>query len=286
MVGRLLSRMPQLREFVYLDNESLDSNLSSLGKGLPSEITHADADRIEKGGQASAGIPGIGGKGNYLNIGREEVETTLDITAPYRFQDLLNEIQDRGIEIKENPDPRDLSRADLVRINGTVHPMSTLKFEMALSAFNIFTDEEFNENLRKLGEDPVVTQTEADQMKAIIDVMKRVSRKQYPLRIELDDMTYCTTLHDANMRQSIHDAFGENQEYVLFGRVKRHVPGDEEWKPVNALNIIEKYIPGDVGDEFMKGLRDSPDDIQISIKNKDLAVQGHTAVIDPIAMYW
>lgn len=278
--------MAQLREFVYLDTESLNNNLSSLGKGIPSEITHANENQTEKGGEAGGRIAGIGGGGKYINMDREEVETTLDITAPYRFQDLMDEIGNNEIAIKENPDPRSLSRADLVKVEGEVCPMSILKFEMALDAFNIFSDKEFNKALQKVGESPMITSTEMEQMNALSRVLERFSGNEYPLRIEASNSTYCTKLHSSNMRQSIFDAFGEREKYVLFGRVKRHVPVGKEWNPIHALNIIEQYVPGDVGDEFIMGLRDTPDDINISIEDEDIRVKGHTAVIEPIAMYW
>lgn len=279
--------MSQMREFIYLDTESLNNNLSSLGKGIPSEITRANEDHTEKSGGAGGRIAGIGAEGNIASMDREQVETTLDITAPYRFQELLDEIEDSEINIKENPDPRNLTRSDLIRVEGEAYPMSILKFGLAFEAFSTFADEEFNEALRKIGESSVVSEQEMDEIESISTLLKHMSGNEYPLRIECSELTYCTKLQETNMRKSALEAFKEEEKYELFGRVKRHVPANNEWNPVYALDILEKYMPFDgMGDEFLEGIRNATEHIDISIEEEDMKVRGHTAVIEPIAMYW
>lgn len=278
--------MAQLREFIYIDNDSLNNNLSSLGKGIPSEITQSSENQTEKGGKGGGRIAGIGADGKYIKMDRDQVETTLDITAPYRFQELLDEIEDHNISISENPDPRGLSRSDLVKIKGNVHPMSLLKISMALDAFGQFTGDEFNQALRTLGENPV-PESDRQEMDAINTALEVISGSEYPIRIQTGDNTYCTKLEQTHMRQSVSEAFGDNEQYTLFGRVKRHVPRNQEWNPVNALDIMSRYMPDqNVGDEFMEDLQEGIGEFNISIKNKDLRVEGHTAVIEPIALYW
>lgn len=278
--------MGELREFVYIDNESLNSNLSSLGKGIPSEITRATEDQTEKGGQGGAKVAGIGGKGEYLQLDRDEIETTLDVTAPYRFQDLLDEISGQGIEIKENPDPRGVSRSDLVKVEGKVQPMSMLKIAMAFDAIELFADDDFNQALRTIGES-LTTETEREEFAAVNTIVDMFSGNEYPLRIETGDDIYCTSLEQQYMRQSVFEAFNDNLEYELFGRVKQHIPGDQEWNPVHALKILEQYTTEeDLSEEFIDDLRSGVEDFDISIKDEDMQVRGHTAVIEPIAMYW
>lgn len=278
--------MAQLREFIYIDNDSLNNNLSSLGKGIPSEITQSSENQTEKGGKGGGRIAGFGADGKYTKMDRDQVETTLDITAPYRFQELLDEIKDHDISVSENPDPRGLSRSDLVKIKGDVHPMSLLKISMAIDAIGQFTGDEFNKALRSLGETPV-SETSRQKMDAITTAIEVISGSEYPIRIQTSDNTYCTKLEQTHMRQSVSEAFGDNQKYTLFGRVKRHVTRNQEWNPVNALDIMSQYMPEEnLGDEFMKGLQQGVDEINISIKNNDLHVEGHTAVIEPIALYW
>jgi hypothetical protein len=279
--------MAKLREFIYIDKESLNSSLSSLGKGITSEVTRATEDQKEKGGNAGANIAGIGGEGNYLSMDREQIETRLDVTAPYRFQDLLDEIEKNGIDIKENPDPRKVSRGDVVKIDGTIHPMSILKIKMALDAFEIFTDKFFNEALRRAGSETMVTSTMREEMDAFSQVISTFSGNVNPIRIETSDSIFCTTLKSSNMRKSVFEAFEENGRYELFGRIKHRVPRNEKWNPLYALNILSRYVPDDDSeDEFIQSLRTAANDLNIELKSEDMRVPGRTAVIEPIAVYW
>ena len=278
--------MPQLREFAYIDNDSLNSNLSSLGKGIPSEITQSSEDQTEKGGGGGGRIAGIGAEGKYIKMDRNQIETTLDVTAPYRFQELLNKIEEQDISILENPDPRGLSRSNLVKVTGNVYPMSLLKISMALDAFSQFTGDEFNQAIQTLGESPI-SSSDRNAMEAISTLIKVISGSEYPIRIETDDNTYCTKLKHSHMRQSIFEAFRENEQYVLLGRVKRHIPRNQEWNPVNALDIMERYMPEEnIGEEFVQELREGVEELNISIEDNELRVRGHTAVVEPIALYW
>lgn len=279
--------MGELREFIYIDNDSLNNNLSSLGHGVPSEITHSSGDQTEKGGSAGGRFAGVGADGEYRNVDSEEVETTLDITAPYRFQNLLDEIEDAEIEVKENLDPRGLNRSDLVKISGDFHPMALLKFDMALDAFETFIDEEFNEMLRELGSQTMASPQQADQIRSFKKVIEKFSGNEFPVRIERGDDQYCVPLQRSKMRESIYDAFQETQEYTMYGRVKRHIPANEQWQPVHALDVISQYGSDDgQAEEFLNDMEENAEDLHISIQEKDKSVRGHTAVIDPIAIYW
>lgn len=279
--------MVELREFVYIDNNSLNSGLSSLGKGIPSEITHATEDQTEKGGEGGARVGSIGAEGSYLTLDRKQVETTLDITAPYRFHDLLEELKSKDISIKENPDPRQLSRGDVVKVQGDVYPMAFLKIEIAITAFGQFADSELNDAFRAIGEEPLFGSEEQNEFSALSTIMEYFSGKEYPLRIEGTNGIYCTSLQRDEMRQNIFDAFSGTERFWLFGRVKRHVPGNEEWNPIHALNIIEKYaVEEDMPEEIQGSLRQSAEKLNISVEREDFRVRGHTAIIEPVAMYW
>ncbi len=279
--------MTELREFVYIDQDSLNNNLSSLGRGIPSEITRSTEDQTEKGGSAGGRLAGIGGEGEYRSLDSKQVETRLDITAPYRFQDLLNAIDDAEINIKENPDPRGVKRSDLVKIKGEFHPMALLKFDMALDAFGIFLDEEFNEGLQELGSNAMFQPEQKEQLRLFGDIIKKFSGNEYPVRVETNGNQYCIPLERPNMRTSVYEAFQETQEYTVYGRVERHIPGNKEWQPVHALDILSEYTNEEgKAKEFLDDMEDSAEQMNISISDKDKRVRGHTAVVDPIAIYW
>lgn len=93
--------------------------MSSLGRGVPSEVVRSSEGETEKSGEAGAKVWGIGAKGRYSGFDRNAIETTLQITAPYRFQDLIDELDKNDIDVYENPDPRSVARGDVVRIDGS-----------------------------------------------------------------------------------------------------------------------------------------------------------------------
>jgi len=279
--------MAELREFVYIDKDSLNNNLSSLGRGIPSEVTRSTEDQTEKGGSAGGRLAGIGGEGEYRTSDSEQIETRLDITAPYRFQDLLDAIDEAEIDIKENPDPRGTNRSDLVKITGEFHPMALLKFDMALDAFGIFMGQEFNEGLKELGSDPVFQPEQEKQFQTFGDIIEKFSGNEYPVRVENDGNQYCIPLERSNMRTSVYEAFQETTEYTVYGRVERHIPGNEEWQPVHALDVLSEYTQEEgKAKEFLDDMEDSAEQMNISISEDDKRVRGHTAVVDPIAIYW
>jgi len=279
--------MTELREFVYIDQDSLNNNLSSLGRGVPSEITRSTEDQTEKGGSAGGRVAGIGGEGEYWSSDTKQIETRLDITAPYRFQDLLDAIDEAEIRIKENPDPRGVNRSDLVKVEGEFHPMALLKFDMAIDAFGLFLDDEFNEGLKQFGSDPVFEPGQKEQFRIFGDIIEKFSGNEYPVRVETDGNQYCIPLERSNMRKSVYEAFQEKQEYTVYGRVERHIPGNEEWQPVHALDVLSEYTNEEnKAKEFLDDMEESAEQMNISLTDDDKRVRGHTAVVDPIAIYW
>jgi len=279
--------MPHLREFIYLNTDSLNNNLSSLGKGIPAEITRAETGETRKGAEAGGSLSGLRAGLQYGKMDKEEIETRLDISAPFRFQDLLDEVNQQEIALLENPDPRRVGRGDLIRVDGEAHPMALLKLEMAIDAFSVFSDEDFNSALNTVGESSMISPSEREQMEAVAKVLNKLSNGEHAIRLESDEHTYCTQLRGSMMRESVYDAFAERDKYVLVGRVKRHIPGNEAWNPVNALDVLNRYIPGEnPGGEFVDGISEMSEDIDISIEDKDVEVRGHTALVEPIAIYW
>ncbi|ELY90875.1 hypothetical protein C484_11646 [Natrialba taiwanensis DSM 12281] len=189
--------------------------------------------------------------------------------------------------MKENPDPRGLSRGEIVRIEGNVYPMSLLKFEMAIGAFSEFTGDDIQEAFHAIDQPTPFTKDEERQMEAVGTLMESFTGDMYPLRIESGGSKYCTELKRDFMRQPVFDAFVENEKFTLVGRVKKYVKGNETWNPFLALNIIDKYVSEEESvEEFQDDFKESGEELNISIKDEDFEVQGHTAVIEPIAVYW
>lgn len=281
--------MGELRDFIYIDDISMNSHLSSLGRGIPSEIVHSSEGETEKSGEAGASVWGIGAKGRYSGFDRNAVETTLQISAPYRFQDLIESIEGDEIEVYENPDPRSLSRGDVVRIDGNAKPMSLFKFEVAIKTIRALLNTHTQESLEALDDSQVddVGDVELDEIKRFQQLIEQFTGDRLPLRMVTDDWNYGVDLARTNMRISPARAFLDEQQYVLFGRVEQRILSEDSWDPILATNIINRYMPGeDAPEEMRDSLEEVARQLNIPTKLEDWELPGHTATIHPIAMFW
>lgn len=76
----------QLKEFVYLNEVSINNHLSSMGRGVPEEIVQRSGEETETSGNAKVGIPsvglGAGGQRSYLDS--DNLETRITVTGPVK----------------------------------------------------------------------------------------------------------------------------------------------------------------------------------------------------------
>nr|WP_157829465.1 hypothetical protein [Haloarcula taiwanensis] len=280
--------MSELREFIYLDDDSLNSNLSSLGQGIPSEIVHSAEGETEKGGNAGGGFMGFSLGGKYSNIDRDAVETTMTITAPYRFQDFLEILREKDIEIHENPDPQSLDRGDVVRIEGSARPMSLFKFEVAIKTIRTLLNAEMQESMEELDEElDDVDQEELGQLSVIENLIEQFTGENIPLRFESDDWQYGVSLDRSKMRVDPPSAFLDEPEFKLIGRVERHIPDGGYWDPIQATSILDRYLPeNEASDELRSQLEIVAAEMNIPMEPDDWQLEGQTATINPIAVFW
>ena len=280
--------MGELRDFVYIDDGSLNSNLSSLGRGIPSEVIRSSEGETEKSGEAGATLWGIGAKGNYLGVDRNAAETTLEITAPFRFQDLIESLEEHEIDIHENPDPRSLERGDVVRISGNAKPMSLFKFEATIKTIREILNTQIKKSLEDLDEaQNWDEEVDLGEISTVQNLIEEFTGDRIPLRIETDDWAYGVTLERENMRILPSRAFLEEQQYILFGRVERRISRNNSWDPILATNIMDRYMPEETnGEEMRESLEDAAREMNIPMEDEDWELSGHTATIRPIAMFW
>lgn len=282
--------MAELREFIYIDNESMNSNLSSLGRGLPSEMVESSEGESEKSGEAGGRFWGIGVGGGLSKIDRSSVETTLEISAPYRFQDLIETIDERGITVHENPDPSDVSRGSVVKIHGNAVPMSLFKFEVAIRTIREIFNQGFVDTMGEIEgsiEDNDVSSEEIQQAEILQDLIEHFTGRKVPLRISGGSNYYGVELDRGKMRMPPSRAFLEEQEYTLFGRVERSIEQGSSWDPILATSIMNRYMPGEPAPEEMREiLEEVGEEMNIPTVEEDWELPGRTLVIQPIAMFW
>lgn len=294
----------KLREFVYLDDVSVNSHLSSLGKALPREVV----EQSESGKETEGGADIKVASGNRVWSESSGTETTRDATAPYRFEELRETLVEEDIEIHDNPDPRSVSRGDVIRVDGVTKPMSLYQIELAAMSFiEVFDgmvesdiiediDELAEENGRDQNVDPQRRGEENDmdvsealeQLRTILQLAEEFIGDGIPIRVIDDEETYVTSLDRSLMRVSGRQAFFEETRYVIFGRVNRRVSPDETWDPIEAARVTGKYFQGsdDVGDELRDVVRQLSDEMELGLSEEDLLVQGRSVEINPMAVYW
>jgi hypothetical protein len=279
--------MPELREFVYLDDESLNSNLSSLGRGLPSQIIQSTEDEVEKGADAGGKIFGVGASARYGDIDRSAIETTLQVTLPYRFQDFLDTLDDEGVEIYENPDPRATQRGDVVRVEGKVKPMSLLKLEIAIQTLGDFFSEDTLQAFEGVDAADDVSEIREAPIDHISQLLKTFTGERLPVQIESDGDQFAVSLDREKMRIDPAEALVDEQEFVIIGRVESKILRSQSWDPLVATSIIERYFPDEAEEmDIQEEVRELAREMNIEMEDSDWQLSGPTALIQPIAMFW
>lgn len=282
----------ELREFIYLDDISVNSHLSSLGRALPETIVEQESDETETEGDLSAKVPmvDIGAGGRRAWIDSQSIETQMTVTAPYRFEDLLEALNEHGIEIYTNPDVRACQRGDVVRIEGEIRPMSTYRIEVAIRAFrNLLSDDLIDAMSAVPGAEVPNPEGEFDwgSLDHMATMLEGFTGEDIPLRIDSDEDSFGTTLRRENMRIDHEQAFIEKTEYTLIGRVLTRIPKNGAWDPVEATSLMDTYMDDteDV-DEFRDGLLEVAEEMNITMPEELIKIEGRTAIVYPIAMFW
>ncbi|WP_430639628.1 DUF6414 family protein [Haloferax volcanii] len=294
----------KLREFIYLDDVSVNSHLSSLGKALPREVV----EQSESGKETEGGADVKLAKGSRVWSESTGTETTRDATAPYRFEELRETLVEEDIQIHDNPDPRAVSRGDVIRVDGTTVPMSLYKIELAAMSFleifdgmmesdviedidELADEDERDQNIdpQRTGDEDDIELSEAlDDLRTILELAEEFIGDGIPIRVVNEARTYVTALDRSLMRVSGREAFFEETDYVIFGRVKGRINRDEEWDPIEATRVTGRYFQEseDVGDELRDVLRQLSEEMELEMSEEDLLVEGRSVEINPMAVYW
>jgi hypothetical protein len=304
----------RLREFVYLDDISVNSHLSSLGEGKPQEIVDVSEKTRETSGGGDVKIL----SGSHARGTVDSTETQMSATAPYRFERLRNKLEEEEIPIVDNPRPREVDRGTVVRISGKFNPMSLYKIEIAVTALLDLVDEETMQSVSEtdFGEESDVdseipdpeevpgsreASDDSDDNEAIQalyrlghlfeDLAGELIGDSVPIRIDYnaggEDEYSVVTLLDRDKFDIPHiEAFFEEKEYVIFGRVDERIPRNEEWDPVRASNIFGQYFQDEDPNDFQDDWEEAAESMGLSLESDDLVVPGRSLVIYPIAVYW
>ncbi|MDL0122835.1 MULTISPECIES: hypothetical protein [Halobacterium] len=303
----------RLREFVYLDDISVNSHLASLGVGRPEEIVDVSEESNERTGKGDIKIA----SGSQTTGSVDSTETQMSATAPYRFQQLIKTLDEEDIAIEDSPAPKKVGRSDIVRITGVFNPMSLYKTEIAVKALLNLIDEDTAKSVTEA--DLPDSEEESSQLQDEVDIpgshdnndetsdeeaigamfhigeifeqlAEELIGDSVPLRVDYDvedeEHSAVVMLDRKKFDVSHRDAFFEPKEYVLFGRVEERIPRNDEWDPIRASNIMGRYFEDEDSEGWREDWKEGADGLGISLEKDDLVIEGRSLVVNPIAVYW
>jgi len=298
-----------LREFIYLDDISVNSHLSSLGEGRPEEIVDVSEKSTETEGEGDIKIA----SGSHTRGHLSSTETQMSATAPYRYERLLEKLDEEEIPIADNPEPRAVDRGSVVRINGTFKPMSLYKIEIAVTSLLNLIDEETAQSVTdtKLGDDEEAEpeasdiedipgsregQNDANEQEAIEamyemgelfrDLAEELIGDSVPVRIDYDGHSAVSLLDREKFDKPHMKAFFEEKKYTIFGRVDERIPRNTEWDPIRASNVMGRYFENQDSDQWRDDWEEAAESMGISMESDELSISGRSIVVHPIAVYW
>lgn len=249
-------RPKELREFVYLDRDSVVSLLASIEGAIKQErveqIGSSSENRVSGGVKAE--ISGVG-----ANVGGERVtmeEDSTEIVHNYAIQSLFDELEKHRrsddeigvlpIEDGEKRDISDVSRKDVLRVEVELETHYLYRFYRVMKYIQ--------ENI------PEAVGPEDEDVLELIESMfgneVPVSGRVLDYQVEDDEirpaeacgsdaepLQIVGNLNIAKMWQDIPDILFDKEEFTMFCRVEqKHEDG--EWHPLSIAQRIETVSPG------------------------------------------
>lgn len=305
---------------MYLNDKSINSHLSSLGVGLETTKTAIEGSETSVSGKFSGIVPTpiavFGSTVSGEEIDNSQTESSVDITDPYRFQELIRQIK-KSHEIKLPKKGDEVEYGDVVAVGGIVSPLSFFRFEIAqdanvtlgnstIAAMQRMND--FKEALEKEGLDDEkkeleekrddnnldptsVKEARTDLNDTFVQISKGLTGGRVPIRIDgergFGGETYGAVLDREELRIPPSRAFSQPRKYTIFGRVEDTIPQGETWNPVDTIRVIESFATGDGGAEtFLDMIQEVARNTNIEMKDEHITVDGPATIIDPLAVYW
>jgi len=278
----------ELRNFVYLNESTLNDHLSSFGEGIPQEMVQQSGGETETSGEAKVGMPelGLGAGGQRTRLDLDTAETTMKVLAPYRFQRLEQLLGENSVRVSagHNKLPE---RGQAVRLTGEVSPMGLFEFETAISTFLEILQEDVREALNQAGGQNSISKDEIEELSKLKTVITQFVGNKIPLQMMLGDYSYIIPLDRRFIRVASADEFLENREYTMLGRVEATIEDGEQWDPTTVSRILDKYVPAaNSGAELRASIEQRAKDSNLSVTGGELVAQGPGCIIHPIGMYW
>lgn len=305
----------ELREFVYLDEMSVNSLLASQYIAVPEAVKDATED-IEMDGSGlslggSVSVPGIGsleggGETSSSDESRNLREIERKVNGQYRFS-LLHDVLEKEDLLKKlsrsnGNSGLNLNAGQPIKIQGRCDPdpffnllnsitILLRMFEASAVEQNMNADWDLTEQ-----KDEIMV----DGTDSVFDIWKRVLHgERIGLRIDSDNFDYPVVMSiDLNsLWTDPKREFFSTKNYTVVGRVDE-VISKSNWDYIDLLQIMGQVFSEDSVDEFRGNLMDLAEDLKnqenqedsfdfdVEIDRSDYVVEGPAIIVDPIAIYW
>jgi hypothetical protein len=278
-------------------------------------------DESESTGRFAALVPSPFGAGSasvsHRSLGSSEEQREVDITVPYRFQELIRQVKERtGVALPERDGDKP-EYGDVVAVEGVVSPMSLFRFEIAQDAVITLTNaaiaarkqnDKFQSVVESHGlsgeiegseepneakaEEPMdIQEARADVTSAFVDISEAITGDGVPIRIDgkhgFEGNSYAAVLDRTQLRVPTERAFYKPRKYTIFGRVEEQVPEGSQWDPVDTTRVADSFASEDIGiDEFFEVIVEVAESNEIEMRDEHITIDGPATIIDPLAVYW
>lgn len=236
----------ELREFVYLDSLSVNSLLASLYMAIPDAVERVLETEDEDHGlsEVNAGINlhsilNVGGRKENTDIERElsQTTTTARINTQYRFTVLyealksLGRVKDLTDEDLKSGDIDALNNGDVVKIRGQC---STDPLYRVMGSAELL--EEASSDSNQLIEQESVVGQRNQFYNGMVGLKVEPKNESGPfgMAVKSEDLW----IDDRR-------EFLGQQEYTVLGRIEGKIPSNREWDLIDALRVLEGFVPPD-----------------------------------------
>jgi hypothetical protein len=296
----------ELRQFVYLDSQAVNSILASMYMAVPRKLRNITEETDEEANEAGAEA---GFKfGTFLNFGgygsrsTSETERNLSrvekqINDQYRFSILikaLEEDEETRIYDIPNEDTGEVESGSIIRLKGecTTDPLYPLLGALEHIIGATSEAPKGNGFWARL----IQNQSELGQVEEFYQLLYG---GWVGLDIFLNDTTrnFGTVINENQMWTNSYREFRGTNEYTILGRVQKQVPSGEIWDLVEALRVINSVTSdseasanrAELVAKILESLEDQDESKEFELPElspEDFVIEGPATIINPIAIYW
>jgi len=293
----------QPREFVYLDDKSVNEHIASMGIGVAESKQQTETDEQESTRRRFANIAlknlgKVGEEGTERHRKSEADSLTLNLTAPYRFEMLRESLQESEFEI--HTDISGVDRGDVVEFSCDILPVSYSRLAVALEAkrriyYNKSLDQE--------------TQNQFDRAEELLERLRTRNNNRFVARA-FDGWRAGLSFDRNQFRQPPTEVYQAEREYTLFGRIKRgledvddfekdvlesqdlqaELDWEQVWNPLGGRVCSKGHYTETLG-TLRETVQDLPGTHPFTEPSGEIPILGEdqvmfNMVIHPIAVYW